>query len=92
MVALQEIKKYQKSVGYLIRRASVIRIVREIAQDYVTNCNQEIPGFGVGELRFSPKALDALQTSAEEYLVSIMEDTQLLSINAKRITIQQKDM
>jgi histone H3 len=36
-VALREIRKYQKSVDFLIRKAPFARLVREIAQDFKTN-------------------------------------------------------
>jgi histone H3 len=36
-VALREIRKYQKSVNLLIRKAPFARLVREIAQDFKTD-------------------------------------------------------
>jgi histone H3 len=36
-VALREIRKYQKSVDLLIRKAPFARLVREIAQDFKTD-------------------------------------------------------
>ena len=56
------------------------RLVREIAQDY--KC----------DLRFQSTAIMALQEAAEAYLVSLMEDTNLAAIHAKRVTIMSKDM
>jgi hypothetical protein len=37
-VALREIRKYQKSTDLLIRKLPFQRLVREIAQDYKTDC------------------------------------------------------
>ena len=80
IVALREIRKYQKSTELLIRKLPFQRLVREIAQDY--KC----------DLRFQTTALMALQEAAEAYLVGLMEDTNLCAIHAKRVTIMPKDM
>ena len=52
----------------------------EIAQDFKT------------DLRFQSSAVMALQESAEAYLVSLFEDTNLAAIHAKRVTIMPKDV
>ena len=54
--------------------------MREIAQDFRT------------DLRFQANAVLALQEVSEAYLVSLMEDTNLCVIHAKRVTIQPKDI
>ena len=79
-VALREIRKYQKSTELLIRKLPFQRLVREIAQDY--RC----------DLRFQSSAILALQEAAEAYMVSLMEDTNLAALHAKRKTIMVKDM
>ena len=80
IVALREIRKYQKSTELLIRKLPFQRLVREIAQDY--KC----------DLRFQSTALLALHEAAEAYMVGLMEDTNLCAIHAKRVTIMPKDM
>jgi histone H3 len=79
-VALREIRQYQKSTELLIRKLPFQRLVREIAQDVKT------------DLRFQAGALDALQESAEAYLVGLFDDTNLAAIHAKRVTIMPKDV
>ena len=79
-VALREIRKYQKSVDLLIRRLPFQRAVREIAQDFKT------------DLRFGGSALLSLQEASESYLVGLFEDTNLIAIHAKRVTIMAKDI
>jgi histone H3 len=79
-VALREIRRYQKTVDLLIRKLPFQRLVREIAQDFIT------------DLRFQSSALDALQEASEAYLVSLFEDTNLCAIHAKRVTIMPKDI
>jgi len=79
-VALREIRKYQKSTELLIRKLPFQRLVREIAQDFKN------------DLRWQGQAILALQESAEAYLVSLFEDSNLCAIHAKRVTIMPKDM
>jgi histone H3 len=79
-VALREIRKYQKSTDTLIKKLPFQRLVREIAQDFKN------------DLRFQGTALEALQQAAEQYLVTLFEDTNLCAIHAKRVTIMPKDM
>ena len=52
----------------------------EIAQDFKT------------DLRFQTNAVLALQEASEAYLIGLMEDTNLCTIHAKRVTIQPKDI
>lgn len=79
-VALREIRKYQKSTDFLIRKLPFQRLVREIAQDYHT------------DLRFQTVAVAAIQEASEAYLVSLFEDTNMCALHAKRVTIMPKDM
>jgi histone H3 len=79
-VALREIRRFQKSTELLMRRAPFNRLVREIAQDYKTDC------------RFRAAAIHALQEAAEAFIVEIFQDTNLNAIHSKRITIMAKDM
>ena len=79
-VALQQIRKYQKTVDDLIPRLPFQRLVREIAQDFKT------------DLRFQSSAIGALQSASEAYLVGLFKDTNLCAIHAKRVTIMPKDM
>ena len=82
-VALQDIRRYQRSTDLLIRRAPFDRLVRELVQDL---------WYGGHELRVSPAAVMALQEAAEMYLVLLFEDTNLCTIHAKRVTIMPKDI
>lgn len=43
-------------------------------------------------LRWQSQAIQALQESAEAFLVHLFEDTNLCAIHAKRVTIMQKDI
>ena len=79
-VALREIRRYQKSTDLLIPKAAFLRLVKEILLKFKTG------------IRLQSTALLALQESAEHYLVSLFEDTNLCAIHAKRVTIVPKDI
>ncbi len=80
--ALREIRKYQKSTDFLLRRLPFQRLVREIAQETSMD----------GQIRFTAMALTAVQEAAEDYLVRHYEDANLCAIHANRVTIQAGDM
>lgn len=79
-IALCEIRKLQKSAELFIRKLPFQRLVREIGQDS-----------NIG-LRWAPPAILALQDAAETYLVKLFEDTNMLAIHAKNITITDKEL
>jgi histone H3 len=74
------IKKYQKKTDLVIRKLPFQRLVRDFAVDFMP------------ESRFQPSALSALQECTEAFLVGLMEDTQLCTLHAKRITCMKRDM
>jgi histone H3 len=80
VVALREIRRYQKSTELLIRKLPFQKLVREVAQDFAS------------DLRFQSHAIMALQEASEAYLVALFEDTNLCAIHAKRVTIMPKDL
>ena len=80
IMALCEIRHYQKSSAFLIRKLPFQRLVREIAQQFKT------------DLRFQAVAILCLQEAAEAYLVRLFEDTNLCAIHAKRVTILPRDL
>lgn len=84
VVALREIRRYQKSTELLIRRAPFQRLVREIAQEFAHRVG--------GAIRFQSSAVLALQEAAEAYLVGLFEDTNLCALHAHRVTILPKDI
>ena len=81
-VALREIRLYQKSTQLLLRKSPFARLVREIAQDICTR----------NDIMWQSLAIQALQEAAEAYLVGLFEDTNLVAINSKRVTIFPRDM
>ena len=80
-VALREIRWYQKSIELLIRKLPIQRLVRELAQD-----------LGKVNVRFQSGAIMVLQEASEAYLVGLLEDSNLCTVHAKRVTIMPKDI
>ena len=79
--ALMEIRHYQKSVEFLIRKLPFQRVVREVTQNLGA----------IDDLRFTLDAIFALQEASEVFLVNLMEDANLCTIHHGRITITPKD-
>ena len=79
-LALQEIRRYQKSPEHLIKRLPFQRVVWEIIQLFKTN------------VRFQAAALDALQDAAKAYLVGLLEDANLCCIHSRCVTLMPKDI
>ncbi|EJK47817.1 hypothetical protein THAOC_33441, partial [Thalassiosira oceanica] len=82
IVALREIRRYQKSTELLIRKAPFQRLVREVLEVHL-NKNQ---------MRLQSTAVLALQEASEAYLVGLFEDANLCAIHAKRVTLMPKDI
>jgi histone H3 len=79
-VALRQIRQYQRSTELLLLKRPFARLCREIMGDQLQS------------LRCSPTAIEALQEASEAYLVQLFEDSNLLAIHGKRITVMPKDM
>ena len=84
IVALREIRRYQKTTELLIKKLPFQRLVREIAQDIKP------------DIRFQSTAVMVLQEASEAYLVSLFEDTNLCACkacnnNAKRCSARQEN-
>ncbi|KAK4738891.1 hypothetical protein R3W88_002588 [Solanum pinnatisectum] len=80
IVALREIRHFQKTWNLVIPAAPFIRLVREISHF-----------FAPGVTRWQAEALIAIQEAAEDFLVHLFEDAMLCAIHAKRVTLMKKD-
>ncbi|KAG2411932.1 hypothetical protein HFD88_009488 [Aspergillus terreus] len=72
----------EKKPKFLIKRRAFSRVVREIANEASTS----------GQIRFQPGAIEALQTVAEEMLVTEFTLARLTIAHSKRETLKKKDM
>lgn len=99
VVALREIRKYQKSTNLLIRKLPFMRLVREICQvcfgvclvEFVRSVFTIVQDYKT-DVRWQSHAMLALQEASEAYLVGLFEDTNICAIHAKRVTIMPKDI
>ena len=90
MVALREICRYQQSTKSLIRKTPFNKLIKEISQEY--RIYPEGPGTPSVQVRFQSTALAALQEAAENFLVGLFEDVNLLAVHAKRVTVMPRDI
>ena len=79
--ALREVRDEQLKTSTIIPTAPFHRLVREMTLE---QSNEDI--------RFRKDALAALQTDAEEYLISMFHDSNLIAIKAGRETIHVEDV
>ena len=84
VVALHEIRFYQRSRVLLIPMRPFIRFVRELALNHTPPWE--------GHWRWQANALFALQHAAESYLVGLFGDCVLLGIHCKRVTVMRDDI
>ena len=90
LLALHEIHRYQQSTKSLIRRTPFNKLIKEISQEY--RICPEGPGTPSVQVRFQSMALAALQEAAENFLVGLFEDVNLLAVHAKRVTVMPHDI
>ena len=90
MVALREIRRYQRSTENLIKRTPFQKLIREISQEY--RICPDGPGTPSVQVRFQSTAIAALQEAAENYIVGLFEDVNLLAIHARHVTIMPRDI
>ena len=90
LLALREIRRYQQTTDSLIRKTPFNKLIKEISQEY--RICPEGPGTPSVQVHFQLTALAALQEAAENYLVGLFEDVNLLAVHAKRVTVMPRDI
>ena len=90
LVALHEICWYQKSTECLIKKSPFQKLIWQISQEYQI-CPQG-PGTPSMQVRFQSTAIVALQEAAENFIVGLYEDVNLLAVHAKRVTVMPRDI
>ena len=87
---MREICRYQQSTECLIRRTPFNKLIKKIFQEY--RVCPDGPGTPSVQVRFQSTALAALQEAAENLLVGLFEDVNLLAVHAKRVTVMPCDI
>ena len=87
-IALREIRRYQFGTELLIRKAPFSCLVREITIDIQKGLDKDRDRVD----RWTGEAVGALQEASEAYTTTLFEDTNLLTIHSKRVTVMPKDM
>ena len=90
LLALREIRRYQQSTECLIKRTPFNRLIKEISQEY--RVCPDSPGTPSVQVRFQSTALAALQEAAENFIVGLFEDVNLLAVHARRVTVMPRDI
>ena len=90
MVALREIRRYQKSTECLIKKTPFQKLIREISQEYRVCPNG--PGTPSVQVHFQSTAIAAPQEAAENFIVGLFEDVNLLAVHTKRVTVMPRDI
>ena len=85
MVALREIRCYQRSTENLIKKPPFKKLIREISQEY--RICPDGPGTPLVQVHFQSTAIAALQEAAENFIIGLFEDINLLAIHARHVTI-----
>ena len=90
MVALREIRRYQKSTECLIKRFPFQKLIRETSQEY--RVYPDGPGTPSIQVRLQSTAIAALQEAAENFIVGLSKDVNLLTVHAKRVMVMPRDI
>ena len=90
IVTLREIRRYQKSIECLIKRSPFQKLIREISQEY--RVCPDGPGTPSVQVQFQSTAIAALHEAADNFIVGLFEDINLLAVHAKRVTIMPRDI
>ena len=74
----------------LIKRTPFQKLIREISQEYrVCPDGPRTPSV---QVCFQSTAIAALQEAAENFIVRLFEDVNLLAVHAKRVTVMPRDI
>ena len=79
-VALREICRYQQTSELFVRKAPFSCLVRQIAVSFKQ------------DTRITRSAVGALQEATEAYTTTLLEDSNLVTIHSKRVTVMPKDI
>ena len=79
--ALREVRAEQSKVSTIIPTAPFNRLVREMTHEYTHE-----------DIRFRKDALEALQVDAEDFVIGMFHDANLIAIQGNRETLHVEDV
>ena len=82
LVALGEIRRFQKSTGCLNEKSPFQKCVQEISQEY--QIFPQRPGTPSMQVTFQSTAIATLQKAAENFIGGLFEDVNLFEVHAKK--------
>ena len=88
----RQIQAMQKSTNFCIKARPFARFVKEISEKVQGEEARRYHSTKPLIRRWQSSALAALHEAAEHYLITLFEDSNLVAIHAKRVTINPKDM
>ena len=90
MVALREIRHYQRSTENLIKKTPFQKLIRKILQEY--QICPDGPGTPSVQVHFQSTAIAALQKAVENFIVGLFEDVNLLGVHTRQVTVMPQDI
>lgn len=84
----KEIKYYQNNIGFLIPRATIVRVIRSMLLDTIrSHKTQQVEDF-----KFTSVSLNIMHEAIENYLVCLLELSYMAARHAKRVTLFPSDI
>lgn len=87
-VALREIRRYQKGTAPVLPRAPFFRLMREIQRAL----NPAYLPYGATEFNWKKEAVDAMQESAEAYLIELFSDSVRVAVDSGHEGVEARHM
>lgn len=85
---IKEIKYYQSNIGFLVPRATIVRVIRSTLLDSIRSHKAQ-----QGEnLKFTSVSLNIMHEAIENYLVCLLELSYMAARHAKRVTLFPSDI
>ena len=74
----------------MIRKSPIHKLIWKISQEY--QIYPQGPGIPSMQVRFQSTVTAALQEAAENFIVGLFKDVNLLAVHAKRVTMMPRDI
>lgn len=85
---IKEIKYYQSNIGFLVPRATIVRVIRSTLLDSIRSHKAQ----QAENLKFTSVSLNIMHEAIENYLVCLLELSYMAARHAKRVTLFASDI